>query len=143
MGMKRLLFWRQRKPSRQMPTLAIRREAAERRLLDLDAFAHVFGPLVGCSVGYVRAEGNVGDDLIDVAAAQLLDAFGIRWRLQDPGTPADVDCLVFCNEKYENAAMTSIKVIIAPKAKFNLLFNFFLLKFSEKLMLSTCLSLLA
>ena len=96
MGIKRLLFGRrQRRQSRQMPLLTIRRDTAVRRLLDVDAFSHIFGPLVGSRIGYVRAEGNVGDDLIDIAAGQLLEAFGIRWHLHDPGLPADVDCLIF------------------------------------------------
>ena len=69
--------------------------ASERRLLDAAAFAHVFEPLVGHRVGYVRSIGNVGDDLIELATAQLLDTFGIRWRLQAPTEPADVDYLLF------------------------------------------------
>jgi exopolysaccharide biosynthesis predicted pyruvyltransferase EpsI len=69
--------------------------ARERRLLDADAFAHVFEPLVGHRVGYIRSVGNVGDDLIELATAQLLDTFGIRWRLQAPTEPADVDYLLF------------------------------------------------
>ena len=78
-----------------MPVLPIRAGAKNRRLLDIDAFAAVFTPLIGSTVGYVRAEGNVGDDLIDVAAVQLLEEFGIQWRVQLPDRPADVDCLVF------------------------------------------------
>lgn len=93
--MKPLFFRRHRKPDRKMPVLPTRSGARTRRLLDIDAFATVFTPLIGQTVGYVRAEGNVGDDLIDVAAVQLLEAFGIRWHLQAPGQPADVDCLVF------------------------------------------------
>lgn len=93
-AMKRLLF-RKRRPTRQMPVLPMRAAGGTRRLLASDAFTNVFAPLIGSTVGYVRAEGNVGDDLIDVAAVQLLEEFGIRWRLQVPGQPADVDCLVF------------------------------------------------
>ena len=78
-----------------MPVLPNRGSPRVRRLLDADAFAHVFEPLVGRKVGYVRAEGNVGDDLIEIATAQLLNAFGIRWHVQDPAQPADVDCLIF------------------------------------------------
>jgi exopolysaccharide biosynthesis predicted pyruvyltransferase EpsI len=70
-------------------------KSASRRLLDAGAFAHVFGPLVGRRVGYVRSAGNVGDELIEIATFQLLDAFGIRWRMQPVDGPADVDCLVF------------------------------------------------
>ena len=69
--------------------------AREHRLLGADAFTHVFGPLVGQRIGYVRSVGNVGDDLIELATAQLLDTFGIRWRLQAPTEPADVDYLLF------------------------------------------------
>ena len=66
-----------------------------RHLLGADRFAHVFDPLVGRRIGYVRSLGNVGDDLIEVATFQLLDEFGIRWRLQAATEPADVDCLLF------------------------------------------------
>jgi exopolysaccharide biosynthesis predicted pyruvyltransferase EpsI len=69
--------------------------ASDRRLLDAGAFAHVFEPLVGRRVGYIRSVGNVGDDLIELATAQLLDTFGIRWHLQAPTEPADVDYLLF------------------------------------------------
>jgi exopolysaccharide biosynthesis predicted pyruvyltransferase EpsI len=65
------------------------------RLLAPDAYAHVFEPLRGKRIGYVRPTGNVGDRMIEWAAFQLLDVFGIDWKLQDPDGPADVDELVF------------------------------------------------
>ena len=64
-------------------------------LLPPEAFAHVFDPLQGKRIGYVRPRGNVGDALIEWAAVQLFDVFGIDWQLQDPDGPADVDELVF------------------------------------------------
>jgi hypothetical protein len=66
-----------------------------RRLLAADAFAHVFEPLVGRRVGYVRPLGNVGDDLIEVAMVQLLREFGVRWSLWDTSAPAEHDTLIF------------------------------------------------
>jgi len=86
----RLFSWRRGEASRASVATA-----PPRRLLDADRFAHVFNPLVGSRVGYVRSIGNVGDDLIELATTQLLDAFGIRWQLQAPTEPADVDCLLF------------------------------------------------
>lgn len=79
----------------------------ERRLLDAGAFAAVFGPLVGRRVGYIRSIGNVGDSLIELATFQLLDLYGIDWRIQSPNEPADVDCLLFSGggnmgSRYEN-----------------------------------------
>jgi len=73
------------------------------RLLPLEAFADVFGPLVGKRVGFIRPHGNVGDRLIELATFQLFNAFGIDWRVQDPGFPLrgcgepaeEVDELVF------------------------------------------------
>ena len=66
-----------------------------RRLLPVEAFANVVQPLVGKSVGYVRPLGNVGDELIELAMAQLFAEFGIRWSLCDLDHPADFDVLVF------------------------------------------------
>lgn len=56
------------------------------RLLPLDAFAHVLAPLQGKRIGYAGSIGNVGDQLIDVAALQLFREFGIRWKLIDAAT---------------------------------------------------------
>ena len=58
--------------------------ASSARLLPLEALAHVFEPLSGKRVGYIRPCGNVGDALIDWAARQLLDAFHIDWSIRDP-----------------------------------------------------------
>ena len=86
----RLLSWRRDDAPRGSAGTA-----PTRRLLDADRFAHVFTPLVGHRVGYVRSIGNVGDDLIELATVQLLDEFGIRWRLQASTEQADVDYLLF------------------------------------------------
>lgn len=51
------------------------------KLLGPDMFADVCEPLVGKRVGYVRPEGNVGDQLIELAMAQLFATYGIRWSL--------------------------------------------------------------
>ena len=81
------------------PKLAVvggpRRPEPRHRLLDPAAFAPVFTPLVGRSVGYVKAVGNVGDHLIELAMTQLLDAYGIRWSLWDPDAPLRHDVLAF------------------------------------------------
>lgn len=70
---------------------------AHHALLAPDAFAAVFEPLVGRQVGYVRPIGNVGDDLIETAMIQLLDAYGVRWVTVDPQAPPSgaIDVLVF------------------------------------------------
>ncbi len=66
------------------------------RLLQPDAFAHVFEPLAGKRVGFVEPLGNVGDELIGWATRQLFAEFGIRWKIQDPDRGADdVDVLVY------------------------------------------------
>jgi len=67
----------------------------ERRLLPASAFAHVFEPLVGRRVGYVRPIGNVGDHLIELAMMQLFGEFGVRWATWEPGTKTSFDVLVF------------------------------------------------
>jgi hypothetical protein len=67
----------------------------ERRLLPASAFAHVFEPLVGKRVGYVRPIGNVGDQLIELAMMQLLGEFGIRWATWKPWARTSFDLLVF------------------------------------------------
>lgn len=66
-------------------------------LLAPDAFAAVFEPFAGRRVGYVRPIGNVGDDLIELAMMQLLDAFGVRWVVVDPAAPpiGQLDVLMF------------------------------------------------
>lgn len=65
------------------------------RLLSPDAYAHVFEPLRGKRIGFVRPRGNVGDRLIEWATVQLFEIFGIDWKLQHPDEPADIDELVF------------------------------------------------
>jgi len=72
-------------------------EAARDRLLPLDAFAHVFEPLKGRRIGFVRPRGNVGDLLIEWGTRQLLEEFGVSWALFDPDTsdPGEFDELVF------------------------------------------------
>lgn len=55
--------------------------SSRHRLLGPDRFADVCTPLVGKRVGYVRPEGNVGDQLIELAMAQLFASYGIRWSL--------------------------------------------------------------
>ncbi len=64
-------------------------------LLPPEAFAHVFEPLRGKRIGFVRPRGNVGDALIEWATFQLFDAFGIDWQFQHPNGPVEVDELVF------------------------------------------------
>ncbi|MFM9197626.1 MAG: polysaccharide pyruvyl transferase family protein, partial [Planctomycetia bacterium] len=69
------------------------------RLLGPERFADVCTPLVGKRVGYVRPEGNVGDELIELAMTQLFTAYGIRWSLVscEAGSPSldRCDVLVF------------------------------------------------
>jgi hypothetical protein len=67
------------------------------RLLPLDAFAHVFEPLRGGRIGYIRPYGNVGDALIEWATRQLFDEFRIQWQMFDPDADdaAEFDELVF------------------------------------------------
>lgn len=66
------------------------------RLLPLKAFAHVFEPLQGKRIGFVRPYGNVGDVLIEWATRQLFAAYRIDWRVVDPADAApDVEELVF------------------------------------------------
>ncbi len=48
-----------------------------KRLLSASHFKHVFTPLQGKRVGFVKMYGNVGDRLIDWATEQLFDEFGI------------------------------------------------------------------
>jgi exopolysaccharide biosynthesis predicted pyruvyltransferase EpsI len=72
---------------------------ARHRLLGPERFADVCLPLVGKRVGYVRPEGNVGDELIELAMVQLFAAYGIRWspvscRASSP-TLEHFDLLVF------------------------------------------------
>jgi exopolysaccharide biosynthesis predicted pyruvyltransferase EpsI len=58
-------------------------------LLDRLHFLPVFGPLVGYRVGLVHAAGtgNTGDRMIEHAAEQLLEHFGIQYRVQEPDGP--------------------------------------------------------
>jgi len=53
-------------------------------LLDLKFFEIVFGPFEGRRLGLVRLDGNVGDQLIDIAAEQLLRDFRISFRIIRP-----------------------------------------------------------
>ena len=70
---------------------------ARHALLGPEAFEHVFGPLVGLRVGFVRPNGNVGDALIELAMTQLMREFGVHWRVVDPDHPCSrsIDLLVF------------------------------------------------
>jgi exopolysaccharide biosynthesis predicted pyruvyltransferase EpsI len=72
-------------------------EAQRDRLLPLEAFAHVFEPLRGRRIGFVRPRGNVGDSLIEWGMRQLLEEFGVGWALFDPNAndPREFDELVF------------------------------------------------
>ncbi len=66
------------------------------RLLAPAAFAHVFEPLQGKRIGFVRPIGNVGDELIEWAMRQMFALYKIDWRLFDPADPSeDVDELVW------------------------------------------------
>jgi len=67
------------------------------RLLPLEAFAHVFEPLRGGRIGFVRPRGNVGDSLIEWGMRQLLEEFGVGWAVFDPeaSEPRDFDELIF------------------------------------------------
>jgi len=67
------------------------------RLLPPEVFSAVFEPLCGKRIGFVRAIGNVGDELIAWATEQLFEEFKIVWRRFDPSLPGqdDVDELVF------------------------------------------------
>jgi hypothetical protein len=99
-----------------------------RRLLQADAFAHVFEPLVGRRVGYVRPIGNVGDELIELAMVQLFADFGIRWSLWEPNGSAIHDVLVFggggnMGTRYMNnhslrgeALATGLPLVIMPQS---------------------------
>lgn len=59
-------------------------------------FSHVFEPLRGKQIGFVRPLGNVGDLLIEQATVQLFDHFQIHWRYWSPNQPLDnVQELVF------------------------------------------------
>jgi len=105
--------------------------AARHRLLSPDALHHVFAPLVGRCVGYVRPEGNVGDRLIEVALVQLFAIFGIRWRLWRADAPQEcdgIDLLAFGgggnmgtryagNHAIRGAALaTGLPVVILPQS---------------------------
>lgn len=106
---------------------ARRRSTARRRLLAAAAFAHVFTPLVGQRVGYVRPYGNVGDDLIQLAMQQLCAEFGVRWGAWSPEAAASFDVLVFggggnMGARYRNnydlrtaALTTGIPLVILPQ----------------------------
>jgi exopolysaccharide biosynthesis predicted pyruvyltransferase EpsI len=74
---------------------AVTCELNNMRLLPLERFAHVFEPLQGKRIGFVKPLGNVGDELIALATFQLLHAFGIRWKVLDAQGQADCDEVLF------------------------------------------------
>lgn len=78
-------------PVRAVPS----RVRRPRRLLPVAAFAHVFEPLVGKHVGYVKPVGNVGDHLIELGMMQLCGEFGVRWAEWKPGSSGSFDALMF------------------------------------------------
>ncbi|MBN1851970.1 MAG: polysaccharide pyruvyl transferase family protein [Pirellulales bacterium] len=66
------------------------------RLLAPEAFAHIFQPLQGKRIGFVRPIGNVGDALIEWGTRQLFEHYSINWQLFDPDKPSgEVDELVW------------------------------------------------
>ncbi len=66
------------------------------RLLAPTAFAHIFEPLQGQRIGFVRPIGNVGDELIEWGMRQLFSLYDIDWQLFDPAAPSgSVDLLVW------------------------------------------------
>lgn len=77
-------------------TLSIRTRSRH-ALLEPAAFEHVFAPLAGLRVGFVRPNGNVGDAVIELAMTQLMREFGVRWQVVDPNLPCpgSIDLLVF------------------------------------------------
>lgn len=111
-------------PAFRMPRVA----SPRRRLLQADAYTHVFEPLLDKRVGYVRPIGNVGDDLIELATMQLFADFGIRWSLWEPGFAARHDLLLFggggnMGTRYMNnhalrgeALATGLPVMILPQS---------------------------
>jgi len=69
------------------------------RLLPLERFAPIFEPLADYRIGMVDGVGNPGDRLLDSAARQLMQAFGLKWKtinaLADPPNQyADVDVVL-------------------------------------------------
>jgi exopolysaccharide biosynthesis predicted pyruvyltransferase EpsI len=65
------------------------------RLLSPEHFAKVLDPLRGKRIGYVRPDGNVGDQLIELATFQLFDTFGLRWHVVSLDRKPVADELVF------------------------------------------------
>jgi hypothetical protein len=101
------------------------------RLLPLTEFDCVFKPLVGRKAGVVDGWGNPGDRLLDAAARQLLEAFGILWQtvnpLAYPPGSYSVDCLLLfgggsmggppiCRKIREAAVRTGLPCIVLPQS---------------------------
>jgi exopolysaccharide biosynthesis predicted pyruvyltransferase EpsI len=62
-----------------------------RVLVHYDEYRFIFEPFIGKRIGYVRMNGNVGDRLIDAAAMQAFEHFGIDYRISKPHYPGDID----------------------------------------------------
>lgn len=102
------------------------------RLLPLEEFEPIFQPLAGQRVGMVDSVGNPGDRLLDTAARQLMQAFGLRWKtinaLADPQECyEDVDVVLlagggsgggppYCIEIRRRAAASGKPCILLPQS---------------------------
>lgn len=58
------------------------------QLIPFSAFGKIFEPLRGRRIGYVRLHGNVGDELIEAAAFQMLRHFEIDFIVTTKPTPS-------------------------------------------------------
>ncbi len=101
----------------------------DERLIPLERYEEVFGPWSGKTAGYMKANGNCGDWMIDMATEQLCQHFGVKLINLSIGEPVyNLDVIFSAGAgnfgRYEDdikkrtwALTTGVPVVVLPNTR--------------------------